>query len=190
VTSLLFALAFAILGFALFVMLAWAGWGIVHMLRTSQRNQRYLDAARDDEPLRVDHLSPGLRHLAEGTRLLRIALESPIQDVLALGRGEFHEIAAQDLDAFDNMLMDLSRQLTDWVHAVDTLADSDRATLADIGVGAGLVRRALLESGGAFERKHLRDHNSVPMHRRLRQIADELLRIESSLQVVSPGPYR
>lgn len=179
-------LAFAVLGFFFLLVAVWSGWGLVHMLRSGQKNQLYLRAANEEEPLRLDHLSPGLRRLAGETRLLRISLEAPVREVFELRQGELH----QDLDALDNMLMDVTRQVVDWLDMVNDLSEPDRQTLQDLGVSAHHIRAALETEGLAFERRKLLLPNHLPLDQRLEAIVAELKRVETALQFVSLKPYR
>jgi hypothetical protein len=87
------------------------------------------------------------------------------------------------------MLMNISRQLADWVNAVDALDEGDRATLADAGLSAEPVRAALDSEGGAFERQNMKGLGRPPMDQRMAAIIAELTRFETSLQT-APQPYR
>lgn len=174
--------------FFLFVA-AWAAFGILQIVRSSERSRKYLAAAHDEAPLEVGHLSPALSRLAHETRFLRISLEGPIRDVAEFRSGEFAQSAGEDLDAFDNMLMNVTRQLDDWVHAVERLPDAERATFEGLGLSAGPIRAALENEGWSFERQHLERPGQPPMERRLARVAEELARIEAALQV-QQQPYR
>ena len=186
--SLLFSLLFAVLGsFFLFVAVL-AGFGLFHMLRSSERSRRYLAEAKEDAPLQLDHLSAPLRRLAQDTRLLRISLDGPIREVGDYRRGEL-QAASGDIESFDAMLMDLSRQLADWVQTVERLDERDRNVLIDMGLGVDPIRAALDFEGGAFERRNLMRTGAPPMDQRLQSIVAELDRFEAGLQV-APRPYR
>jgi hypothetical protein len=176
-------------GFLFLFVAGWASYGVYRMLRANERNRRYLQAARDEAPLQLDHLSSTLRRLTQETRMLRISLEAPIRDVADFRQGEFHQAASEDLDGFDNMLMNVSRQLADWVAAIDRLPEHERATLERLGLSAEPIRSALDAEGWAFERRNLHRLGQHPMEVRLRNIVAELDRVETSLQVV-PRPYR
>jgi len=186
VLAFIVELTFAVLGFFFLLVAVWSGWGLVHMLRSGQRNQAYLQAANEDEPLQLEHLSPGLRRLIRESRLLRISLEAPARQVFELRQGELH----QDLDALDNALMDITRQVMDWVDLVDALGESDRQTMRDLGVDAQRVRGALELEGLAFERRKVYLVDQPPLDKRLEAIGAELKRIETALQFVSLKPYR
>ena len=174
--------------FFLFVA-GWAAYGIYYLLRTSKRNQRYLAAAKDDAPMQLDHLSASLRRLAQDTRLLRVSLEAPIRDIGDFRTGDFHQAAGEDLEGFDNMLMNVSRQLSDWITSVGRLPETDRHYLDDIGLSTAAVRRALDSEGGAFERRFVLRQGQPPMDKRLKGISAELQRFEDGLQVL-PRVYR
>lgn len=179
----------AVWGFFFLFVAGWAGYGFYRMIRSDQRNRRYLQAGRDEAALQIDHLSPALRRLAQETRFLRISLEAPIRDIAEFRQGEFHQTASEDLEGFDNMLMNLSRQLADWVGTVDRLPEHDRATLEQLGLSVAPIRNALDAEGWAFERRNLNRAGKPPMETRLRNIVAELGKVESGLQV-APSPYR
>ena len=176
-------------GFLFLFVAGWAGYGVFRMLRTHERNRRYLQAARDEAPLQLEHLSAELRRFTEETRMLRISLEAPIRDVADFREGEFHQAASEDLDGFDNMLMNISRQLADWVATVDRLPEHERSTLERLGLSAEPIRTALDAEGWAFERRNMHRPGQAPMEVRLSNIVAELGRVETSLQLV-PRPYR
>ncbi len=174
--------------FFLFVA-GWAAYGIYYVLRASKRSQRYLASSKEELPLQLDHLSSSLRQLVADTRLLRVSLEAPIRDIADYRTGDFHQSAAEDLDGFDNMLLDLSRQLNDWLRAVDRLPETDRHRIEDMGLSATTIQRALETEGGAFERRYVLRPGHPPMDHRLKGIMTELRRFEDSLQV-TPRVYR
>ena len=174
--------------FFLFVA-AWAAYGIYYVLRSSKRSQNYLIASKEEAPLQLEHLSSGLRRLAQDTRLLRVTLEAPIRDIADFRTGDFHQSAAEDLDGFDNMLLDVSRQLNDWVRTIERLPETDRNRLEDMGLSAATVQQAIETEGGAFERRYVVRPGQPPMDQRLGAIATELRRFEDSLQV-APRVYR
>lgn len=177
-----FPLLILTMGYVFLVVAAWAAYGIYRMVRSSERSRRYLAAAKNDQPLQIEHLSLDLQRLAEETRLLRISLEAPIRDIADYRSGEFAHTASEDLDGFDNMLMDVSRQLRDWVVAVERLPELERNTLSDLGLSEAPIRAALDAEGGAFERRFVNRAGQPPMEQRLGRIVTELGRMEASLQ--------
>jgi hypothetical protein len=187
--SLIFSLLFLVMGFFFLFVAAWAAYGVYHMLRSSQRSKKYLAESGDEQPLQVDHLSRALAKLVQDTRLLRVSLEAPIRDVGDLLEGEFTQRASEDMEGFDNMLMNVSRQVADWVHTVEKLEPGDRAKLEDAGISAEHIRAALDSEGGAFERKNLQPPGRPPLDKRLGAIVAELGRFEKALQTAAQ-PYR
>lgn len=169
-------------GFFFLFVAAWATYGIYYMLRANRRSQQYLEGGAAEAPLQLDHLSGQLRRLAEDTRLLRISLEAPIRDVNDLRIGDFHQTAGEDMESFDNMLMNVSRMLADWVRGVETLPEPDLNRLGDLGLTPDAVRSALSFEGGAFERRNLNRAGAPPLDERLRAISRELARFETNLQ--------
>lgn len=188
--SFVSALLFAVLGVFFLFIAGLAGFGLYHTLRSSERSRRYLAESSEDAPLRLEHLSPTLRRLAENTRLLRISLDGPIRDVRDYRHRDLHTTASQDLESFDAMLMDLTRQLADWLHAFEVLAERDRETLSDMGVSTEPIRAALDFEGGAFERRNMVRPGAPPMDQRLQHIVAELGRVEGTMQTAAASPYR
>jgi hypothetical protein len=173
--------------FFLFVAL-WAAYGLYRMLRAGHESRRYLEAAREEEPLRVGHLSAPLRQLVADTRILRISLEAPVRDIAS--RVE-HDVSGStdDLESFERMLMSVSRQLADWMMSVERLSEADRGHMIDMGANVEPIRRALNEEGWSFERRNLRPEGRPHMAERLQRIIDTLAKVETSLQL-PPRPYR
>lgn len=176
------------MGYLFLVVAGWATYGIYRMLRTGAVNQKYLIEGQKEAPLQVGHLSPPLAQLARDTRLLRIGLEAPVFRVREMLVGNLDTASSEDLDSFDNMLMDLSRQLSDWTQAIDRLPPNERATLQDLGLGPEQIRNTLIREGWSFDRKNLRGPGG-PMDKRLEQVIAELLRTETLLQT-QPRLYR
>jgi signal transduction histidine kinase len=187
VTSFLVSVLFLIMGFLFLFVAAWGAYGLYRVLREQGENRRYLEAASEDVPPQVGHLSPALRELVLDTRLLRISLEAPLRHVKQHLDADLDRDA--DLENFDVMLMNLSRLLNDWLAGVDRLPEAERLRLSDSGADPERVRQALAEEGWAFERRNLELPGRPAMDVRLRGILEELARIESVLQL-QPQPYR
>lgn len=169
------------MGWFFLLMAGFAGFGLFKMARSSSKSRKYLQASREDQPLRLEHLSPGLRQLAQDTRLLRISLEAPVINLRDYIDGDL-DATGEDVDAFDAMLLDVTRQLADWLAAVEQLSEHDRHRMVDLGADSSAVRNALGMEGWAFERRHLRMDGKPTMDRRLAHIVGELARIEACLQ--------
>lgn len=169
------------MGYLFLIVAGWAAYGIYRMVRTGRESQRYLIESRDEAPLQLEHLSPPLARLARDTRLLRISLEAPVRQIRELLIGDLDTASSEDLDGFDNMLMNASRQLGEWLQTVDRLPATDAASLQDLGLSGEPIRAALIREGWSFDRKHMRGPGG-PMDHRLQQIIAELLRFETQLQ--------
>lgn len=176
------------MGYFFLFVAVWATYGLYRMVRAGEESRKYLEAAREEEPLRLGHLTEPLRRLVLDTRLLRISLEAPIRDVRGYLDGDISR-SADDLETFDNMLMNVSRQLADWVMVVDRLPEAERGSLDDMGVSIEPIRQALGEEGWSFERRHVERPGRPAMDARLRSIMDALEKIEHALQL-PPSPYR
>jgi hypothetical protein len=152
------------------------------MVRTGRESQRYLVESPREAPLQTDHLSPPLARLAHETRILRVSLEAPVREIRELLVGDLDSARNEDLDGFDNMLRNISRQLGDWLSTVDQLPPTDAASLQDLGLSPEPIRETLVREGWTFDRKHLRGPGG-PMDRRISQVMAELQRFETQLQV-------
>ena len=185
----LFSLLVVVFGVLFLLVAAFSAYGIYAMLRANQRNQAYLREAKTEMPLQLDHVSASLRRLVEDARMLRVSLEGPIRDVEAMRTGEFTQMAGADIDAFDSMLMNVSREVAEWLESAARLPEADAATLQDLGVAPNRVREMLDREGGAFERRHLKRAGQPPLDARLKALAEELNRLELALQT-SRSVYR
>jgi hypothetical protein len=115
-------------------------------------------------------------------------MEAPLKEVADFVAGRIDR-NAEDVEGFDTMLMNTSRQLADWVGSIDRLPEEDRERLADMGLSADPVRNALAREGWAFERKNLLRDGEPSMDARMRNVMVELQRFEEALQL-PPRPYR
>lgn len=168
------------MGYLFLIAAGWAAYGIYRMLHTGRESRRYLEGPRET-PLQTGHLSPPLARLAQDTRLLRVSLEAPVRQVREVLVGDLDSARNEDLSAFDNMLMTMSRQLGDWLRVVDELPATDATALQDLGLSPEPVRNALIREGWTFDRKHLRGPGGA-MDQRISQVIAELLRFETLLQ--------
>jgi hypothetical protein len=170
-----------VIGFFFLFVAAVLGYGIFRVVRSAQRDRKYLSEAKDDAPLQLDHLPHGLRQLLRETRTLRITLEATVRDVGELRRGQLNA-TAEDLESFDTMLMNISRAIADWLVVVDRMPEEHRGAMRDLGADAGPIRSALEQEGYAFERKHLQRAGSPPLDERLRAVMSGLAKVETALQ--------
>ncbi len=188
VASFLFSLLFAVMGFFFIFIAACAGYGFYRVLKSSERDRKYLAESREDAPLQLAHLGVALQQLARETRTLRISLEAPVRDVAELRRGQLNA-TAEDLDSFDTMLMNVSRSIAEWLVGVDSLSDNDRRAMLDHGANPEPIRQALTYEGFSFERRNLKKAGAPALDERLRAIMLELSKVETALQA-SQRVYR
>lgn len=177
-----FSLVAIMFGVLLLVVVAFSVYGAYALAASRRRNRAYLAASTDDPPLQLDHVSAPLRRQAAGARTLRISLEGPIRDVIALRTGEFSPSSSTDFESFDAMLIDLSRQVAEWLEEARRLPEVDRARLEDLGASTRAIRSMFEAEGGAFERKHLKRDGMPPLDERLERLANALERFELALQ--------
>ena len=156
------------------------GYGFVRLRRADEAARRYLESGHE-KPLQLAHLGDTLARVARETRTLRIWLESPLQavrDQLAADLTRTDE----DIEAFDAVLLDTSREVGLWLAMIDGLQPHERQELEQLGAGAGAIRGAMEAENGAFERAHLKAPGRPPMDQRIEAILRELTRIEDALQ--------
>jgi hypothetical protein len=178
----LFSLLVVVSGVLFLLVTALSAYGMYAMLRAKQRNQASLREAADEAPLQLDHVSAPLRRLAEDARVLRVSLEGPIRDVHAMRTGEFTLTVGSDFEVFDAMLMNVTREVAEWLDMASRLSESDLAQLEDLGAPPGRVREMLDREGGSFERRHLKRNGEPPLDERLTALAGELAKLEVALQ--------
>jgi hypothetical protein len=169
------------MGYLFLIVAGWAAYGIYRMLRTGRESQRYLVEGPREAPLQTEHLTPSLARLAQDTRLLRVSLEAPVRQIREQLVGDLDSARNEDLEGFDNMLMNVSRQLGDWVRMVEQLPATDATWLQDLGLSAEPVRDALMREGWTFDRRHLRGPGGS-MDKRLSLVIADLQRFETLLQ--------
>lgn len=158
-----------------------AALGLLRLTKSGADSRRYLDAAREEEPLQIEHLSLSLQRFVADTRLLRISLESSVRTIAQTIAGEF-EATNDDRDGFDQMLMNVTRSVGDWLTSVDQLPETDRVQITDHGGNPATIRAALEREGWAFERRNLKMPGRPPMNLRLAAILEELRKVEIAVQ--------
>lgn len=156
------------------------GYGFVRLRRADEAARRYLESGQE-QPLQLAHLSEPLARLARETRTLRIWLESPLQAVRDHMAADLTR-TDEDVEAFDALLLDASREVGLWLATIDALQPHERQELEALGAGAGAIRGAMEAENGAFERAHLKAPGRPPLDQRLEAILRELARIEAALQ--------
>ena len=169
------------MGYLVLIAAGWAAYGIYRMLRTGRESQRYLAESPREAPLQTGHLTPPLARLAHETRILRVSLEAPVREIRELLVGDLDSARNEDLEGFDNMLLNISRELGEWLRMVDQLPATDAASLQDLGLSPEFVRNTLVREGWSFDRRHLRGPGGS-MDQRISQVIAELLRFETQLQ--------
>lgn len=163
-----------------------AAFGLYRTMRSRNENVRYLEEAGEEAPLSISHLSRPLQKLARETRSLRLSLEEPKRQLRTLPSRMSPEF---DGRAIDQMLMNSSREIGEWLNTLHRLGEEDREHLIDVGANAAAVRDAFaaedfaleLGSGGSKRAGQLVEH--------VGKIQRELDRIEKALQLQT-DPYR
>jgi hypothetical protein len=149
----------------------------------------------------LDHLTPGLARLTEETRMLRLALEEPLQAARAwlasdrspwLARVDVGDGSDLDrLEEVDVSLVNARRALWDWMAAVEGLAEADRETLERLGLSIGIVRGAL-EQRDAFRRTSaIAQRETARIEKMIAPVHAALDRFEAELvRATRTGLYR
>lgn len=176
------------MGFFFLVVALLSTYGIYRVVKTQARDRKYLQESKGDAPLVLDHLPSVLRNVARDARSLRLLLESPVRDLAELRAGRL-AATAEDVEAFDTMLMNASRQVGEFLVGVDRLGERERGSLRDLGVSVEPIRQVLEAEGFSFERKRMLVAGMPPLDQRLEAIRQELAKIEAALQG-SPRVYR
>ena len=169
------------MGYLFLIAAGWLAYGIFRLLLTGRESQRYLVESPRETPLQTGHLTPPLARLAHDTRILRVSLEAPVRQIREYLVGDLDAARNEDLEAFDNMLLNASRQIGDWLHMVDQLPANDAASLQDLGLSPEPIREVLVREGWSFDRKHLRGPGGT-MDVRFGRVMAELQRFELQLQ--------
>lgn len=172
--------------------LGFVGVGVQVARRGLSGRRALREAAEDDaepEPLMLGHLSGALQRFVQDTRILRASLEGPARDVGLYLDGDV-ALRADDHAGFDAMLMDVTRQIVEWLQTVEAFAASDQEQMAALGASSGGVQEVMRSVGGGFERRHLAVEMEPPLDARMRRIVDELERVEKALAVPAASPYR
>lgn len=156
-----------------------SGFGYYRLKRAEEAARRYLEGR--EQPLQLAHLTEALARVARETRTLRISLESPLQAVREFGRTDLTRTEG-DLEGFDALMMDSTREVGQWLAMIDALAPHERQELEALGAGPETVRGILVASDWAFERAQIGASGKLPLDQRLEALLRELARIEAALQ--------
>ena len=173
--------------FLVAMVLLLTGFGFYRLVRAQQEARRYLESG-SEAPLQLSHLSSALAIVARETRTLRISLESPLRAIREFMQTDLTR-TEDDLEAIDAALMEVTREIGQWLAMIDNLPAHERNALESMGGSAGPVRAAMEAEGWAFERSHLRRQGRPDLAARLEALMRELCRVELALQV-PPNPYR
>ncbi len=152
----LFWLIYAALGLIFAVSLRRPIGALVEARRQHANLRRELKSLAASESIEAPpHLSPTLARMVEDTRMLRIALDEPLQAVRSWHAADSSKILASvdlgdgsDLDRCDELdmaLVNARRAVWDWVSAVERLPSADQHLLESLGLSTGLARGLLSE---------------------------------------------
>ncbi len=169
-----------VLGYVLIFVTVLAMLGVVRIALSGARSQRYLAESGEDAPLAMEHLPPALRRLVADTRILRVSLEGPVRMVTELRSGALDR-RVEDPDVFERTLMDVEREVTEWLRNLEDAAGRHPEPFEDAGIDVAEVR-ALIDDGNAmFQRDRLLAPDEVALSR-LTRLLEVMRRIEDALQ--------
>ncbi len=174
--------------FVLGVVAVIGGYGIFRLYRSLAAAQRYLEESGQEPPLQLEHLPADVARVAQDTRSLRLSLEGPLRQAEDLLRVDLMR-TQDDVESAAQVFMDASREVAEWLYTFDRLPEAKRRELRDAGIGPERIRAAMEAENWAFELSNLRVKGRQTMDLRIRNIVEELTRVEAALQTHSRG-YR
>ena len=123
--------------------------GLVRTMRSQARSRAYLELALQEEAPALDHLGPALVGLVADARAIRTSLDAP-ERILAQA-GPLGALGG-DAEELDSLLRELSRELGDWIGAVERLGEADRTRLEELSAQPRQLERLFREENYAIER--------------------------------------
>jgi hypothetical protein len=161
-----------------------AALGLWRTMQSQSASRRYLEAAQDDAPPELGHLNRPLANLVQDARALRLGLEGSLRQLRAVG-----PLGAMGSDAeeLDSKLREASRELGEWLAAVDRLMPADRQRLDELSPEAERIRSLFEAERFALERTRRRGR--PPLRQQVERLLDELSKFETNMQKAH-SPYR
>jgi hypothetical protein len=157
-----------------------AAFGLWRTLSAQTRSRRYLAEATEGA-LETAHLSTALARVLDDAHAVRMALEGPLRQLEAARLG-----GALETD-LDGKLLDASRALGEWLHAVERLGDADADRVAAHAPSAARVRARFERERWSLDRHGRRGKD--PLRVVIAEVVHELRAFEEALQR-AVGPYR
>lgn len=180
------------------------GAGALYMAERVRRHWRVKDhvarrlrEAQLEMPLDTAHLTGGLARLAAQTRIVRLALETPLRRFSSRVAADTPWRRRERCDEFDRALVDARMAIWEWLLSVRALDEWDRSVLTRLGLSPQTLQRVLF-TPGVFERTgDVWEQVLYPVEPDLEYVSDilgrammDLRRFEVSLLVWRPDPYR
>ncbi len=144
---------------------------------------------------RPGSLSPRLDRLIHQARYLRLVIETPIRRIQAPLLPELPWVRRAYCDEYDAAVVELRREVWDWLREVDLLPDADTRLLRELGFSLRpfrrIVYRQLDRTEDTWEEVLWRktpDLDEVAAE--LRAVAQELDRLLSAFAALGGSPYR
>ena len=157
--------------------------GLFRTMQSQSASRRYLEAGHEDGPPELGHLRPPLAHLVQDARAMRLGLEGLVRHLERVGRMPM----GSDAEELDSKLRDATRELGEWLAAVDRLSPDDRRRLDELSPEAERIRGLFEAENYALERG--RRKGRPPLRKQVERLLDELGKFETNMQKAH-SPYR
>lgn len=161
-----------------------AALGLWRTVASQSASRRYLEAAHEDEEPKLDHLSRPLSNLVLDARALRLALDGVLRTLAAAGP---LGVRGSDADELDSNLLETSRELGEWLAAIERLSPVDRQHLDELSPEASRIRGLFEAERFALERRRRRGRPSL--RQTVTRLLEELRAFEENMQRAH-NPYR
>ena len=166
-------------------------------IRVQGHVARRLREAELEMPLETGHLTPSLAGLVAQSRIVRLALETPLRRCSATVSADTPWRRRERCDEFDRALVDARMAIWDWIRTVWALDPRDRSILLGLGLSP-MAMQKILFTPGVFERTgDVWEQVLYPVEPDLERVSDvlgrammDLRRFEVALLSWRPDPYR
>ena len=162
-----------------------AALGLIRTVQAQSSSRKYLEAGEDDKAPELGHLERPLANLVLDARALRLSLEGPLRQLNSVGR---LGAMGSDAEELDSKLREATRELGEWLAAVDRLMPSDRQRLDELSPEVERVRNIFAKEQYALERV-VRRRGRPSLRNTIKRLLEELSKFERDMQRAH-NPYR
>ncbi|HGG58154.1 MAG TPA: hypothetical protein ENK31_10195 [Nannocystis exedens] len=162
--------------------------------------KKALAAADEDSEDSFAHLSPALARLGQDTQVLCALLQEPLQAVQAWCRADNSPMLARvdlgdgsDLDRcddYDLALVNARQAVWDWISAVASLSEHDKATLKELGLSDREPRELLAARGALSRQSRVPKQEQERLEAQMKPLLAALRHFEAGLQRARGTIYR